>query len=251
MTTIIVPAGQVSAPQAVAPGVVVTATPATGGTAFVEYTLGSLADIQNGVAVWYAWPKGTVSANAAAVFSKIGYARCTSVGAPAVLDTNFAPNNVQSAQFSPDWAGRSSNLVAQSVAPFILTGTTVETTAAQPVIPAGSLKAGGRLKIYAFGQSAAGRAGFWQYRIYFNNVLVASQNNATGIGSGSLAVDLFATSLSTQVAVPAAESLTSASLPTQFAADLTVDNVVKITMTNASAADTTQVLGYSIEAINP
>lgn len=251
MTTIIVPAGQVSAPQAVAPGVVVTATPTAGGTAFVEYTLGSLADIQNGVATWYAWPKGTVSANAAALINKMGFVRCTAGTSPAVLDTNFAPNNQQLSQYSPDWSGRSANLLGQSTAPFILTGTTAETTAFTPLVPANTLKAGSRARMYVFGQSAAGRAGFWQYKIYFNNTLIMGQNNSTSVGSASFIVDLFALSSSSQIAIPAGEGLTSANLPVTFAADLTADNAFKITMTNASAADTTQILGYSIEVLNP
>lgn len=140
---------------------------------------------------------------------------------------------------------------SSSVVPFTLSGTTAETTAYSAVIPAGTWKPGGRVRIFTMASSNAGRAGFWQYKTYVNNVLVGSQNNSTTLGAGSTVFSVIATSSTSATATGAIEGFTSASVPVGVPVNLAIDTPFKITMTNASAADTTQVICYYLEIINP
>lgn len=102
--------GQVSASRTVSTGAVVTVTPALGGTAFVEYTTGTRSDINNNVAVWKPWPKGTISAVAGSAIPSIAdranneiHIRVTATGAPVTTDINNDPNKVVLAPLQADW----------------------------------------------------------------------------------------------------------------------------------------------------
>lgn len=104
MTTHTIRSNLVSAPHVVAAGSVVTVTPDAGASAVVEYTTGSAADIRNGVAVWRAWPRGTVTAPTYDVFAENGYVRVTPTGGAASYEVNNAPSVAVLGSLKPDWA---------------------------------------------------------------------------------------------------------------------------------------------------
>lgn len=259
MTTIIVPAGQVSAPQAVAPGVVVTATPATGGTAFVEYTLGSLADIQNGVATWSAWPKGTVSAQAAYPINKMGFVRCTAAAGAAALDMNFAPSNQQAAQFSLDWGGslgfsgagvglKTPGLLAQSGVPSSVTGTTTETVLATIAIPAGIVGPNGRIRVTMGWSSAASTSHTLRARLAGTAMMTVASSSISYVLQNDIVNQ---NSQQSQVAIPIGVISSGATAQVTAAADMTQPQSLTITAQPGATTETVTLYWYSVEILNP
>lgn len=138
-----------------------------------------------------------------------------------------------------------------SVVPFILTGTTAETSAYTGVIPAGTLKVGSRVRITVFAMSNTGRTGFWQYRTYINNVALGGQNNATTLSGGSTVYSAFVDSATTMFSTGAMDGSTNTVAPLSIPINLAADTPVKITMTNAAATDTTKTAAFFCEITNP
>lgn len=64
LNTLQATASTISAPLFANAGAIVSVTAASGATCVVEYTQGSLQDINNNVATWAVWPKGTVTSGA-------------------------------------------------------------------------------------------------------------------------------------------------------------------------------------------
>lgn len=159
--------------------------------------------------------------------------------------------------YPQQYAGGSSTpgnitLVAQSfTAPVNVTGTTAETTVATVTLTAGTLKAGGRLQIYAPQSLGSGRTGTCQVKVYVGGSLAAQVSLANTIGSNSLLVDLLAQTGSILVAMPYTEGSGGATQATAIAASLAVDQTIRISMTNSVSGDSVTSLGYSIQVTNP
>lgn len=81
MNTLQLRSGQTSQPFPVGIGSIVSLTPASigGGTGYIEYTLNTQTDINNNLATWVRWPKGSVSVTTSDVgmFNILARAVCT------------------------------------------------------------------------------------------------------------------------------------------------------------------------------
>lgn len=98
--------GHVSRPRVVHGGQLVSVTE-MGGSARVEYTLGTLSDIQNGVAIWSDWPKGNVSVMTTDLMNNDGFIRVTAIGGNVTYEVNENPTDDKLAPFRSDWASQS------------------------------------------------------------------------------------------------------------------------------------------------
>ena len=245
--------GTVSGPHVIAPGVLVTVSPAVGASAYVEYTTNTLADIQNGVAVWLPWPKGVVSSQAACVASKAAYVRVTATGGAVVLQTNFAPNNQDLAQFRNDWALNSPVILAQSGVSSSVTGTTAETVLATIPIPAGMLSANGVIRIgatYGF----TGGAGTHTMTMRLGGSQVATNAGAaTVLAAEWQRIVRAANSQNAQAftQVGTFGSGTAAAGPGSTSVNMANAQNLTLTATLGSSADTATLVGYTVEILNP
>lgn len=92
-----------SQPVAVSAGSIVTVTPSAGATAVVEYTLGSFADIGNGVAVWKPWAKGSIASAASDLLNDSVFMRVSAQGGSVSFSVNANPSAVDIEPFRTDW----------------------------------------------------------------------------------------------------------------------------------------------------
>lgn len=105
MTTVTIPAGAISAPLYVPPGAIVEVNPASGASAFVEYTVSDGPAVANNVATWSSWRKGTVSAKAQDLLNDPAYIRVTATAGAVTLSINESPSALDLAQYTIDWGG--------------------------------------------------------------------------------------------------------------------------------------------------
>lgn len=81
MSIVLLNAGQTTQPYPIGVGSIVSLTPSaiTGATGYVEYSQNSITDINNGVATWTRWPKGsvTVTTSDTALFNQYARFICT------------------------------------------------------------------------------------------------------------------------------------------------------------------------------
>lgn len=96
-------AGHISRPRVVGSGQIVTVTPDSGATAIVEFTSGSMADIQNNAAVWKRWPKGGVTVATSDMVNNAGFIRVTAVGGNVPYAVDDEPSSVNLSTYRPDW----------------------------------------------------------------------------------------------------------------------------------------------------
>jgi hypothetical protein len=246
-------AGTVGGPHAIAPGVMVTVSPAVSASAFVEYTTNTLADIANGVAKWSPWPNGTVSAASSRVASKVGFLRVTASGGPVVLTTNFAPNNNDLAQFSTDWAMNSPIVLAQSAVPSSVTGTLTETTLASIVVPPNLVAPAGSLRIVT-AWSYSNNSNAKSMRAYVGGTLFLGQSATTTSAAQWQTLVRNRGSRSSQFGYgPSAGGPFGATSAANVTAsiDMSAQQTIAITGQLASASDTITLEGYTVEVLNP
>lgn len=256
MPTTIIQPGQVSAPQSLAPGVLVTVTPGSGASAFVEYTTGSPIDLVNGTATWSPWPRGTVSSTAAALANKQGFVRVTATGGSVVLDVNFYPTNQQLAPYATDWNGQKAlSVQAQSAVSASVTGTATETTLATVALPANAVAINGRLRLRSY-FSVTSNTDTKTLRVRIGSAIVTlGVINGAGtyvildadlmnVGGGQIAyVQSWIGANSYPGVVASTGGLASV--------DLTQAQSLTITGQLGTTTDTIQLLGYSVEVLNP
>lgn len=119
MITFNLRAGQTSQPFPVGIGSIVTLTPANigGGTGYIEYTLNSQSDLNNNLATWLRWPKGSVSVATSdtAEFVFLARAICTAG------NMNFVGNDPTSstAQVLIPWASNQASYLYDANGNFI------------------------------------------------------------------------------------------------------------------------------------
>lgn len=101
--TLTVQAGEVSQPQFVAAGSLVTIAPSNGATAKVEYTTDGGPAVQNGVAVWQSWPRGVVSAAYSDIVNDPSYLRVTGSGGAVSVEIDATPSAAALAALRADW----------------------------------------------------------------------------------------------------------------------------------------------------
>lgn len=100
--------------QALKPGSVVAVTSGAGATTVVEYTTASTTDVQNGVATWFNWPKGSVAASTTVsdMTATAMSMRLSVTGGAASVDINDFPMGAAVEPFLQDWAsGYNTNLL--------------------------------------------------------------------------------------------------------------------------------------------
>jgi hypothetical protein len=116
---------QTSQPIAIAAGTVVAVTPAAGATALVEYTAGTIDQVNSGAATWTAWPYSTVLATTRDSITNGGFARVTASGGAVVVDIH-APAEVSNAvTVATDLVGNFTNLTGPNGAIRIIQGNTL------------------------------------------------------------------------------------------------------------------------------
>lgn len=259
MTTTTIAAGQRSGVHTIAPGVVVTATPAAGASAIVEYTTSAASDITNNVATWKTWPNGTVTSLSAALCNKRGFVRATAIGGAVVLDTNFGPTNEQLAPYETDWGGllgvsgggvglKSAGVLAQSAVPASVTGTVAETTLATIVVPANAMGLNGSLRISLFA-SNTNNANNKTLNVRFGGVQLASAIRTTTLNQGQYFIILNRGAANSQIWYQLAQG--AGLSEAVVSVDTTQTQNLTITGTLANAADTFTVETYTVEILSP
>lgn len=151
ISTITVPNQQRCAPFFLPTGALITATPRSGATTTVEYTLGSQSDVINNVATWVTWPSGATAITRSDRSNEPMYIRATSAGGASVLTINDSPGIVSA--LVRDWASQSnigtvSVLGQQNIAVSKSDADANESAALYSLlIPAGTLGANSMLRI--------------------------------------------------------------------------------------------------------
>lgn len=149
--TISVPAQQRTTPVFVPTGTLVTATPGSGSTLAIEYTKGSAADVANNVAVWAAWPSGSVVTSRQDIANEPMFLRATSTNGASTFSLTDNPGVV--ATLIRDWASQSNigtvYLLGQQTTPASWSDATAAESGAlySLTIPAGTLNANAALKM--------------------------------------------------------------------------------------------------------
>lgn len=103
MATFQINAGHISRPRAVGRNQLVTVTPGIGATAKVEYTLASQQDVQNNVATWQNWPKGSITVPAMDLMAKDGFIRITASAGNVSYSVDESTSALVLESFGPDW----------------------------------------------------------------------------------------------------------------------------------------------------
>lgn len=119
--------------QAVKPGSVIAVTSGAGATTVVEYTTAVPTDVQNGVATWYNWPKGSVAASTTVtdVTATAMSMRLSVTGGAASVDINDFPIGASVEPYLQDWAsGYNTNLLLSiaGALPAVLTNPAIQGT---------------------------------------------------------------------------------------------------------------------------
>lgn len=266
MTTTTIAAGQRSGVHTIAPGVVVTVTPAAGASAIVEYTASAASDITNNVATWKTWPNGTVTSLSAALCNKRGFVRATAIGGAVVLDTNFGPTNEQLAPYETDWGGllgvsgggvglKSAGVLAQSAVPASVTGTVAETVLATVAIPAMAAGvAGGKIRITVdTTQTANADAKTVRLRLAGSQIWGGSSIFLSTSGS-KFAAEVWivgSNSQKTMANITTTYGGAATGAMVTSAVDMTQPQNLTITGQLATSTDSLQIEGYTVEILNP
>ena len=93
-------ANHVSRPRVLGPDQILTVTPDVGAYAVVEYTAGTLADVQNGVATWLRSNRGDAIGQNTYKFPTESYYRVSPVGGNAVISVDDQPSATSTAAVS-------------------------------------------------------------------------------------------------------------------------------------------------------
>jgi lysophospholipase L1-like esterase len=158
MPTVNILAGTVCAPQFVAPGALVSVSPAAGGSALVEYTTADAASIVNGVATWAAWAMGAVTAAAADLCNKAAYVRVTALGGAASLTVDSVPLAGSLAFLQQDWGAVNLSSVQQNAKPGVFNASPANLTRWRKAL-AGVRAGTGRAKLALIGDSTTAGTG--------------------------------------------------------------------------------------------
>lgn len=93
-------ANHVSRPRVIAPDQILTVTPDAGAYAIVEYTAGTLADVQNGVAQWLRSNRGDAIVKNTYKFPTESFFRVSPVGGNAVISVDDQPSAAATAAYA-------------------------------------------------------------------------------------------------------------------------------------------------------
>lgn len=252
LSTVNISAGATSQPVFAPAGSLVTAIPASGASAFVEYTKSGAMAVQNGVAVWSSWNKGTVSASASDILNEDAYIRVTALGGVVTLGIDTTPSNAQTDNFRRDWGGTANSpiILAQSGVASSVTGTTTETTLATITIPGGMMGQNGMLRLTtlwtltnnANSKTLRGKLGGGTFFAPVNTGN-GSYNGIATLRNRSSASQVFLSAGNPTIAGGAGGPAVT------LAIDTTVDQPLLITAQLASATDTATLEGYTVEVL--
>lgn len=187
--TLSTPANSVGLPIAAGPGQKVTIVP-SGGTARVEYTTGSLADINNGVATWTTWPNGTVSASSNDTSAFQMFVRAVGLTGSATLTVDAADPSTIAFVASKPWRTQVYAgpviLCRSAVAVNAPANDTNENTLATCTVPAGAMGANGVLRIWhVWSVTNSGNNKTWRVRFSGASGTQYFSHAVTTIGTGS------------------------------------------------------------------
>lgn len=108
-------ASTVSQATAVAPGSIVTVTPAAGASARVEYThIDNVAAVRTGTATWAAWPAGTVTTAKSDLVTDSLYVRVVAIGGDVEVVIERHPSATALASYRADWNASASTAGAST-----------------------------------------------------------------------------------------------------------------------------------------